>query len=226
MYYTLYKTTNKINGMIYIGVHKTSDLDDGYMGSGKYLKRAINKYGVENFTKEILEIFENSEEMFDRESVIVDEDFVKDNNTYNLKVGGFGGWDFNNDKYDVMVDRNIKASKMGVRKLKELYSDKESTWYYMLREKSSKSAQNQIDKGEDGFAKSALGSNKTFSGKHHTEESITQMKETHKKNKHAQGIKNSQYGSMWIYSLELKENKKVPKGDIPFGWLKGRKMKF
>ena len=37
---------------------------------------------------------------------------------------------------------------------------------------------------------------------------------------------NSQYGSMWIYNLELKESKRIPKGDIPDGWLKGRKMKF
>ena len=41
------------------------------------------------------------------------------------------------------------------------------------------------------------------------------------------GEKNPQYGSMWIYNLELKESKKIPKGDnIPDGWLKGRKMKF
>lgn len=41
------------------------------------------------------------------------------------------------------------------------------------------------------------------------------------------GKKNSQYGKMWIYSLELKENKKIPKGDtIPDGWFKGRKISF
>ena len=40
------------------------------------------------------------------------------------------------------------------------------------------------------------------------------------------GKGNSQFGTMWIYNLELKESKKVPKGDVPDGWLKGRKMKF
>ena len=53
-FYIVYKITNQINGKFYIGVHATSDVNDGYMGSGKYLKRAQNKHGIENFTKEIL----------------------------------------------------------------------------------------------------------------------------------------------------------------------------
>jgi hypothetical protein len=45
MYYILYKTTNNVNGMIYIGQHTTNRLDDGYLGSGKRLRRAIKHYG-------------------------------------------------------------------------------------------------------------------------------------------------------------------------------------
>lgn len=93
MFYTIYKITNLLDGKIYIGSHKTKKLDDKYMGSGKILMRAQKKYGMENFKKEILFVFDNPEEMYAKEAELVNEEFLVTENTYNLKVGGFGGWD-------------------------------------------------------------------------------------------------------------------------------------
>lgn len=87
----VYKITNKVNGKIYIGVHCTDDLNDGYMGSGLGIKAAIKKYGIDNFTKEILVDYDSAEVAYRLEKMLVTEDFVKRRNTYNLKRGGVGG---------------------------------------------------------------------------------------------------------------------------------------
>ena len=90
-YYTIYKITNLVNGKMYIGKHKTKKLDDGYMGSGHLIKRALQKYGANNFRKEWLMFCEDEEEMNYMELVYVDETWVLRNDTYNLTLGGNGG---------------------------------------------------------------------------------------------------------------------------------------
>lgn len=92
MYFTIYKTTNKINGKYYIGKHQTKDLNDGYMGSGKLLLQAIQKYGKENFVKVVLFIFDNEEEMNLKEKELV----VISEQSYNLCDGGNGGFGYIN----------------------------------------------------------------------------------------------------------------------------------
>lgn len=87
-YYTVYKTTNISNGKYYVGFHSTNNLDDGYLGSGKLLIKAIEKYGPQNFKKEILFVFDNQKEAEDKEREIVNEYFINDEKTYNLVTGG------------------------------------------------------------------------------------------------------------------------------------------
>ena len=93
MYYIVYKITNKINNKFYIGYHSTQDLNDDYMGSGKIIKESIKKHGITNFIREILYIFDNKEEALQKEKEIVDLDFIKRADTYNIKIGGKGGWE-------------------------------------------------------------------------------------------------------------------------------------
>lgn len=61
----IYKTTNLINGKFYIGRDKFNNSE--YLGLGKILQSAIEKYGKENFKKEILEHCSSIEELNERE---------------------------------------------------------------------------------------------------------------------------------------------------------------
>ena len=87
-YYGLYKITNLTNGKMYIGQHTTSNLDDGYMGSGIRIKLAIQKYGIDNFRKEWLMFCEDSDELNYMERVFVDQTWIDRSDTYNLSLGG------------------------------------------------------------------------------------------------------------------------------------------
>lgn len=125
MFYTIYQITNKINSKIYIGKHKTEKIDDAYMGSGTHLQRAIKKYGIENFSKEILFTFDNEDEMNRKESELVSEQFIKEDTNYNLCIGGNGGWSYviNNGhhiKRNKDPDRRKKISESHMNKKRSL----------------------------------------------------------------------------------------------------------
>lgn len=90
MYHYFYKIINLINNHFYYGIHSTNNLDDGYMGSGHRLHRAYKKYGISNFSKEILKYFNSREEALNYEEDIVNEVLIKDNNCYNEVLGGGG----------------------------------------------------------------------------------------------------------------------------------------
>ena len=211
MYYTIYKITNKIDGKFYIGSHKTKNLDDKYMGSGKYLNRAIQKYGIENFEKEILFVFTNPNEMYAKEAEIVNEEFLTTQNTYNLKVGGFGGFDYlNSQTYNNPTHSSEHSRKMTARRL-ELYSpDTRRQW-------SSKGGIVARNKKTGIHDPNKRGN---FFGHTHSPETKKIMSDKAKLN--STGVQNSQYGTMWITNGV--HNKKIQKNNsIPDGWYAGRK---
>lgn len=83
----IYKITNNINNKYYYGVHKGNNTEK-YMGSGVALKRAQEKHGLENFSKEILLWFDTEEEAYEYEAVIVNQEMVDNPMCYNLVIGG------------------------------------------------------------------------------------------------------------------------------------------
>lgn len=113
MYYTIYQVTNKINGKIYIGKHQTSNLEDGYLGSGRKIVEAIKKYGKENFVKEILFIFHTESEMNAKEKELITEDFVSRLDTYNIGIGGEGGPQFKGRTHSEETKLKQSLASMG-----------------------------------------------------------------------------------------------------------------
>ena len=92
-YYYIYKITNLTNNKIYIGQRKTNKNPetDNYFGSGKLIIMAIKKYGVENFTKTIIEFCENWEDLNEKEIYWIENLNSLPPNGYNLCKGGRGG---------------------------------------------------------------------------------------------------------------------------------------
>jgi hypothetical protein len=96
IYHTVYRTQNIVNGKYYIGYHKTKNPYDKYLGSGSVFRRAVKKYGEQNFIKNVCFIFDNPEEAFAKEHELIEE-YRVDPMCYNLREGGAGGFDWINE---------------------------------------------------------------------------------------------------------------------------------
>ena len=127
MYY-IYRITNNVNGKTYIGQHKYKKLNDSYMGSGVILHRAFDKYGKENFTKEILySRIQYQETANDMEKFAIAKERALGKAEYNIANGARGG-----DTYhcvDEETQKRIAWSKGKKRpdlskKMKEIHKQK------------------------------------------------------------------------------------------------------
>jgi len=86
----IYKTTNLINGKIYVGQDKNNN--PHYYGSGKLLKAAIKKYGQKNFKKETLEECYTPQELDEKEIYWIKTlNSVDKNIGYNISDGSKEG---------------------------------------------------------------------------------------------------------------------------------------
>lgn len=217
IYYCIYKITNLINNKIYIGSHKTKNVNDSYMGSGTILKKSIEKYGIENFKKEILHIFNNSSEMYNKEAEIVNNEFLKRNDVYNIKIGGLGGWDFINQNGKNLYGLNGKTPNVKHDLARGRSTTNKLRRDPLFAKKYNKKISNSLKAHykENGSH---------WLGKKHTKE--TKEKIGAKSRIHQSGKNNSQYGTMWIHNPTTKENRKIKKTDvIPNGFAKGQYKK-
>lgn len=85
----IYITTNLIDGKRYLGQRKFYGNWQEYLGSGAAFKQAIDKYGKENFVRNVIDIAYSAEELNEMEyNYSVFFNAVESNNWYNLVYGG------------------------------------------------------------------------------------------------------------------------------------------
>jgi hypothetical protein len=211
LYHFIYKTTCKLNGNYYYGMHSTDNLEDGYLGSGTRISRSIKKYGVDSHSIERLEFFETREKLREREKEIINEELLLDPLCMNLQLGGGGG--FSSEEHRI---KNLKAWSSSGRTnyLKKLKTNPE--FYERFCNARKKQWEN-----EEYRNKIVPILKNNWIGKSHSEE--TKLKMSLSQQGKQRGERNSQYGTCWI--TNGKENKKIHCGDdIPNGYRLGRKI--
>lgn len=249
-FYYVYQITNLVNGHIYIGCHKTDNMDDGYMGSGKRLKYARVKYGEQNFRKDILLEFNNPTDMYKKERELVNEEFVKRMDTYNIKLGGDGGWDHHlghvnvKDKdgntFCVKKDdpRYISGELVHLATGRVAVKDKDGNCFQVYKDdqrylncelipvsKGNKMSKESIEKSKKGLKEFYKTHHGSFTGKSHTDETKNKIKDARNSNPMT-GNKNGAFGRAWVCNLFTGETLFVKKESLQQylenGWKLGK----
>lgn len=208
MKYTVYRTTNLVNGKFYIGVHKTKNPNDSYLGSGSAFRKAVDKYGSENFKKEVLFIFDNEQDMLSKEKELVTEEVVKDQNCYN-QIGGGNCYPPPDRVFDPEIRlQNLKKGRetQALLKLTGSYADN-------INEKRSNTLKRFFSDRDSNFK-----------GWQHSDRSKSAIGK--KSSVHQSGRGNSQYGTCWITKDGINRKTKVEdlQSFLDMGWVKGRKL--
>lgn len=202
----IYCITNLVNGKNYFGQRTfntsgtaKSTLADMYWGSGKLIRQAQKKYGLQNFKKEIIieGMFTKDElDRFERCAIAIARLVGKAE--YNIANGG-QGWDSEEArKYGALANRKIVSEKLKER-WKNLSDEELLKRGLAIKEGQSK----------------ANFDHRTWSGRKHTDEQKRKMSE---KAKLRTGSKNSSFGKVWW--TNGKENIKAE--TCPEGFWKGR----
>jgi group I intron endonuclease len=199
-------------------------MNDGYMGSGKALLSAFELYGKENFEKNILSEYDSEEDLFAAEASIVNEEFVSREDTYNMKLGGYGGWSFVNS---TISDETIEKRAAGIRRNYEEAEDG-----YRCGPNSSFFGKTHTDetkrqlsiKKRDFYANGGVHP-RGYQGKNHTEETKKQISERLKQTSSLIGKTGTLHpsgGTKWFNNGVIHIRSKEPPGD---GWVEGRMFK-
>ena len=181
--YILYETTNLISGKKYRGAHKNKYDDpqkfDGYLGSGKAFKIAVQKHGRENFIRKTHFAFETADEMYEAEKWFVDKKITKDTNYYNIQEGGRRGPNYKGKEHHFYGKNHTEETKQKISKanknkkrtpelrkhMSETRRGKNNNMYGKKHTPESLALMSKNRKGK------CVGKDNPFYGQEHTEES-------------------------------------------------------
>lgn len=139
----IYETTNRLNGMKYIGKCIYSRQNDwqNYLGSGLYLKRAIKKYGKGNFVKVVLQEAYSNEELNQLEEIYIERfNAVESPQYYNVKKTSIGGDTFTTNPNKEHT-RELKRIKMSGENNHQYNKPKTNRMINSVREANSRAVE-------------------------------------------------------------------------------------
>lgn len=223
----IYKITNLSNGKIYIGKDTLSNKN--YMGSGVLIRRAIKKYGIECFQKEVIYETDNYEDLSNSEKYWIEFYKSDDRNIgYNISKGGDGGDTMsNNPKLNEIKDKISQSLKN--REFSQEHREKLSKNHDSTKRKKGKSFEEiyghqrseEIKQNLKGSRSKYKNEKERFGEKY--EDIIKVYREKFLGDNNPMRKKNYK----WYHNQDLLENKRIPEGEkIPDGFKPGRCKKI
>jgi len=214
IYGIIYKTTNKINGKIYIGqtvqfldlrisAHMSEAL---FKKDNMYFHKAIRKYGKENFEWKIIAECSSLEELNKTEIEMIKK-YNTFENGYNLTMGGEGSIGFKpskearrkrseamkGEKNHMYGKHRTEETKKKIRKTFELNKTvvgKNNPWYGKHHSEETKKKQSEARMGTHPSEKTRIKMSISHENKKHTEETKEKMSKWHKDKKLLKETKN------------------------------------
>ena len=201
MYGYIYKTTNLINKKIYIGQKKSDKyLGNKYLGSGKLIVYALQKYGKSNFSVELLQECYSLNELNDAEMYWINKFNSTDKKIgYNITLGGGGTSGFHLSEESKKKIQITRATTEFKQKMQEIYSSDE----YKMK---------VSHKGKDN----------PMYGKTHSEEAKEKIRaatSVKRSQEFKDNRRNVMLGTKWYNngkkSIQIKEDDVIPDGYTP-----------
>lgn len=202
MFGYIYKTTDLLNGKIYIGQHHASAFTTKYIGSGKKLRLRIKEIGMKNFKVEMIEACDTQKLLCEREIY-----WIKYYNSCNDEIG-----------YNI-IDSEFEY----IKSMKKYYCRGLVTYYNLELHKELRLHKNETP--PPGYVKGRL----PFT-KEHLASLARRGERNGMYGVHRYGKLNPCYGKKWCYNTETLEQRYINKEDpLPegfvYGYIKGKNRK-